>query len=128
MAERHGDKDPFGTQHWPLELRVKSAEKRLEVDFDDGFTADLPAEFLRVHSPSAEVQGHAPDQRVLVTGKQAVGIQRLEPVGNYAVRIVFDDGHNTGLFAWAYLYELGRRRDELWDAHLKALAAQGLSR
>lgn len=117
-----------GAAAWPVEIRVKSAEKRLEVDFEDGFTAVLSAEFLRVHSPSAEVQGHAPGQKTLVSGKRMVGITRLEPVGNYAVRIIFDDGHNTGLFSWSYLYEMGQRREALWDTYLADLAAKGLSR
>jgi len=128
MAEERFASGAQGATQWPVELRVKSADRRLEVEFDDGFTADLSAEFLRVHSPSAEVQGHAPGQRTVVTGKQAVGISRLEPVGNYAVRIIFDDGHNTGLYSWTYLYELGRRRDALWAAYLEELAAKGQKR
>ena len=88
---------------WPLEIRVKQAEQRLEIDFDDGQTFTYPAELLRVESPSAEVQGHTPSQKVTVPGKRRVGIVRLEPVGNYAVRIVFDDGHSTGIYSWSYL-------------------------
>jgi DUF971 family protein len=113
---------------WPVELRVLRAERQLEVDFDDGTTVSLPAELLRVESPSAEVQGHGPSQKVTVAGKRAVGIVRLEPVGNYAVRIVFDDGHSTGIYAWSYLLKLGRERARIWDAYLKALEAKGLSR
>ena len=117
-----------GDGPWPLVLRVKREERRLEVEFDDGTSFALPAELLRVESPSAEVQGHVPSQKVTVAGKRGVGILRLEPVGNYAVRIVFDDGHGTGIFAWPYLYRLGRDRAGIWDAYLAALAAQGLSR
>ncbi len=116
------------TEHWPAELRLKKAEKVLEVDFDDGRTFRFPAEFLRVHSPSAEVTGHGPGQRVLVAGCRHVGIMELEPVGNYAVRIKFDDLHDTGIYSWEYLYELGERQDALWQEFLDALKTQGLSR
>lgn len=115
-------------ERWPTELRLKSAEKRLEVDFDDGRGFSFPAEFLRVESPSAEVRGHGPGQRTLVVGRRHVGIMRLEPVGNYAVRIVFDDLHDTGIYSWRYLYELGENRDRLWQAYLAAVEARGLSR
>lgn len=115
-------------ERWPTELRLKSAEKRLEVDFDDGRRFSFPAEFLRVESPSAEVRGHGPGQRTLVVGRRHVGIMRLEPVGNYAVRIVFDDLHDTGIYSWRYLYELGKNRDRLWQAYLAAVEARGLSR
>jgi DUF971 family protein len=107
---------------------VKSAEKALEVDFDDGTTFRYPAEFLRVHSPSAEVKGHGPGQRVIVGGRRHVGIMAVEAVGNYAVRIKFDDLHDTGIYSWAYLYELGERRDALWQEYLQALEQEGLSR
>lgn len=120
--------DPYETPYWPVEIRVKRAEKRLEIDFDDGRTFSLPAELLRVESPSAEVQGHSPRQKTVVAGKRNVGIAAVEPVGNYAVRIVFDDGHATGLYSWKYLYELGVRQDEIWAAYLQALAEKGLSR
>ena len=113
---------------WPVELRLKRAEKRLDVEFDDGKRFSLPAEYLRVESPSAEVQGHGPGQKQLVAGRAHVGILALEPVGNYAVRIVFDDGHSTGIFAWSYLLRLGRERDRIWGDYLKALEAKGLSR
>ena len=113
---------------WPLELRVKRAERRLEVDFDDGASFALPAELLRVESPSAEVQGHVPSQKTTVAGKRNVAIARLEPVGNYAVRIVFDDGHSTGIYSWSYLHKLGREQERLWGDYLKALEAKGLSR
>ena len=113
---------------WPTTLRLKSAEKVLEIDFDDGTSFALPAEFLRVESPSAEVRGHGPGQKQLVAGRRHVGIMNLEPIGNYAVRIVFDDLHDTGLYSWAYLHELGRNRERLWNAYLQALDAAGLSR
>ncbi len=113
---------------WPVEIRVKRAERCLEIDFDDGRTFTLPAELLRVESPSAEVQGHTPSQKVVVAGKRNVAIRDLEPVGNYAVRIVFDDGHDTGIYSWPYLYRLGRDRERIWQAYLEALAARGLSR
>lgn len=117
-----------GTRHWPQEIRLKKAEKRLEIDFDNGVTFVYPAEFLRVESPSAEVQGHMPSQKQIVSGRREVGIMKLEPVGNYAVRIVFDDLHDTGLFTWNYLYGLGERQDDLWATYLADLEAKGLSR
>ncbi len=120
--------DDFKTEHWPTEIRLRKQEKILEVDFDDGSRFALPAEFLRVESPSAEVQGHGPDQKTLVAGRRHVGIMGVEPVGNYAVRIKFDDLHDTGIFSWAYLYRLGREKDQLWQAYLDALAEHGLSR
>jgi DUF971 family protein len=113
---------------WPVEIRVKRAERRLEIDFDDGAAFSLPAELLRVESPSAEVQGHTPSQKVTVGGKSGVGIRELDPVGNYAVRILFDDGHSTGIYTWSYLHKLGREQDQLWNSYLEALAAKGLSR
>jgi DUF971 family protein len=106
------------TARWPVELRLKQAEKRLEISFDDGSRFSLPAEYLRVESPSAEVQGHGPGQRTLVTGRAHVGIIGLEPVGNYAVRIIFDDLHDTGIFSWSYLYQLGGEHEERWRAYL----------
>ena len=118
----------FGTAHWPVELKLKQAEKRLEVEFDDGRHFSLPAEYLRVESPSAEVQGHGPGQRPLVAGRSKVGILRLESVGNYAVRIVFDDLHSTGIFSWDYLFELGQNRERYWRDYLEELAAKNLSR
>jgi DUF971 family protein len=113
---------------WPVAIRVRRAERQIEVDFDDGASFSLPAELLRVESPSAEVQGHSPSQKVTVAGKRAVGIARLEQVGNYAVRIVFDDGHDTGIFSWPYLYRLGRDQVQVWQAYLDAVARKGLSR
>jgi DUF971 family protein len=116
------------TPSWPVELRLKQAEKRLEITFDDGSRFSLPAEYLRVESPSAEVQGHGPGQRTLVSGRAHVGIIGLEPVGNYAVRIIFDDLHDSGIFSWSYLHQLGLEYDERWRAYVAALAAAGLSR
>jgi len=113
---------------WPTELRLDKDKRVLTVAFEDGRSFALPAEFLRVLSPSAEVQGHSEAQRVTVAGKKNVGILRLEPVGNYAVRVVFDDGHDTGLFVWAYLRELGENKDALWQAYLQDLAAKQLAR
>ena len=118
----------LGTQHWPVELRLKSAEKLVEIDFDNGAKFRLAAEYLRVESPSAEVQGHGPGEKQLVPGRRHVGILRLEPVGNYAVRIVFDDLHDTGIYSWSYLYELGIERDKRWADYLAALERAGQSR
>ena len=113
---------------WPTELTLKRAERRLDVAFDDGTRASLPAEYLRVESPSAEVQGHGAGQKLTVPGKSTVGIAGLEPVGNYAVRILFDDQHDTGIFTWRYLRALGLEHDARWAAYLAALEAQGLER
>ena len=113
---------------WPTELRLDKDKRVLTVSYDDGQSFALPAELLRVLSPSAEVQGHSPDQRVTVPGKKNVGIARIEPVGNYAVRIGFTDGHDTGLYVWEYLRELGERKEERWQEYLKELAAKRLSR
>jgi DUF971 family protein len=113
---------------WPTELRVDRVARTLTVTYDDGATFTLPAEFLRVESPSAEVQGHGPGQKTIVAGRRHVGIMDLEPVGNYAVRIVFDDLHGTGMYSWRYLYHLGQNQERLWADYLQALAQQGLSR
>jgi len=118
----------LGAGHWPVEIRLKRAERALEIDFDDGKRFRYPAELLRVESPSAEVQGHGPSQKQIVAGRAHVGIMELEPVGNYAIRIKFDDLHDTGIFSWAYLYELGEKSETLWAQYLAALAAKGLSR
>ena len=115
--------------HWPVEIRLKKAEKVLEIDFDDGRSFSFPAEFLRVYSPSAEVTGHGPPgQRVTVAGRRHVGIMELIPVGNYAVQIKFDDLHDTGIFSWDYFYQLGETQDTLWQQFLRDLEAKGLSR
>jgi DUF971 family protein len=112
----------------PTEIRLLRAEKRLEVAFEDGARFALPAEYLRVESPSAEVQGHGPGQKVVVAGRRHVGILRVEPVGHYAVRIVFDDLHDSGIYSWDYLRRLGEEQAERWAAYEAALAARGLSR
>lgn len=112
----------------PLEIRLNTAERALEVDFPGGNTHRYPAELLRVESPSAEVQGHSPSEKKIVAGKRNVGIDGLEPIGNYAILIKFDDGHDTGIFSWDYLYELGQNQDTLWQTYLSALETNGLSR
>lgn len=113
---------------WPSELRLAPAKDALTVAFDNGDSFTLAAEYLRVESPSAEVQGHSPDQKKTVPGKRAVTIVSIEPVGNYAVRIGFDDGHDSGLYSWDYLHKLGRDHAKLWQAYLDALKAKGLGR
>lgn len=112
----------------PTDITLKKRERRLIVRFDDGFEADLDAEYLRVHSPSAEVKGHSAGEGTLVTDKENVAIERLEPVGRYAVRIVFSDGHNTGLYTWPILYDLGRHRDRHWGRYLERLEQAGRKR
>jgi DUF971 family protein len=113
---------------WPTELRLHKDRKTLTVEFDGGERFDLAAEYLRVRSPSAEVQGHSPSERRTVGGKQNVQILELHPIGNYAVRIVFDDMHSTGIFSWDYLFELGRNREAYWQAYLAELKDKKLSR
>ena len=113
---------------WPVQLRLIRAEKRLDIEFDDGKKFSLPAEYLRVESPSAEVQGHDPRNKVTVPGRIHVGIMELEPVGNYAVRIKFDDLHDTGIFSWDYLYQLGVEQPKRWRDYLDALKEKGLNR
>lgn len=112
----------------PTELQLHQASKVLEVSFDDGSRFELPCEYLRVHSPSAEVKGHGPGQEVLQVNKEEVNITRIEPTGNYAVRLYFDDGHHTGLYTWEYLYELGANQEAYWAKYLDALAAAGYRR
>lgn len=116
------------SESWPTELKVDKERASLTVSFEDGAVFILPAELLRVMSPSAEVQGHSAEERVTVPGKRTVRIVRIEPVGNYAARIVFDDRHDTGLFTWAYLRELGENKEARWQSYLSELAAKGLSR
>lgn len=112
----------------PTEIRLKRDERRLEISFSDGARFALPAEYLRIESPSAEVQGHSPAQRQLVSGKRDVGITALEPNGHYAIRITFDDGHSTGIYSWDYLYRLGREQEYRWAAYLRAIDSAGLAR
>ena len=118
----------FGSKHRPIEIRVKEKERVLEVDFDDGKTFSLAAELLRVESPSADVQGHGPGQKKTVAGRRHVGIIGVEQIGNYAVKIKFDDMHDTGIFSWDTLYDFGEREAELWDGYLTDLKNKGLSR
>ena len=112
----------------PIEIRLEKATQVLEVAFDDGTKFSLPAEYLRVESPSAEVQGHGPGERKTIAGRRHVGIIAVEPVGHYAVRLVFDDLHDTGIYSWEYLHTLGREQTPRWNAYLDALKAQGKRR
>jgi DUF971 family protein len=116
------------TTPWPTELRLRKDRKVLAVVFDSGESFELAAEYLRVRSPSAEVQGHSPGERRTVSGKEQVQILELHPVGNYAVRLVFDDMHSTGIFSWDYLFELGQNREQYWREYLAELAEKNLSR
>ena len=118
----------YTSAHRPTEIRLKREEKVLEVDFDNTRTFRLPAELLRVESPSAEVQGHGPGQKTIIAGRRHVGIMEIEAVGHYAIRIKFDDLHDTGIFTWQFLYDLGLNQAEVWQGYLDALEAQGLSR
>jgi DUF971 family protein len=113
---------------WPTELRLSKDRRTLTVSFDDGTVHALSAEYLRIASPSAEVQGHSPSERKTVPGKRRVEIIGVEPVGNYAVRLSFDDLHSSGIYGWDYLEELGRDRDRIWGRYLDELAEKGLSR
>jgi len=115
-------------QAWPSELRLHKDRKTLTVTFDGAGSFDLAAEYLRVKSPSAEVQGHSPDERKTVSGKRNVGIMEILPIGNYAVRLVFDDMHSTGIFGWDYLLDLGRNHANYWQGYIDELAAKNLSR
>lgn len=116
------------TTPWPTELRLRKDRKALAVTFEGGESFELAAEYLRVRSPSAEVQGHSPSERRTVAGKENVQILELHPIGNYAVRLVFDDMHSTGIFSWDYLHELGRNREQYWRDYLHELKEKNLSR
>ncbi|MDA7962651.1 MAG: DUF971 domain-containing protein [Gammaproteobacteria bacterium] len=116
------------SQHTPTEIHLDRAARTLTVTFDDGARFEMSCEYLRVHSPSAEVQGHGPGQGVLQVGKEAVNIERIEPVGNYAVKPVFDDGHDTGIYSWDTLYVLGANREENWRNYLAQLKQAGHER
>ena len=118
----------YAPRPWPEELRLRDGGTVLTVSFDSGERYDLSAEYLRVESPSAEVKGHGPGQEVTVAGKRKVSVTRVEPVGNYAVRLIFSDGHSTGLYSWDYLAKLGREQASLWAAYLERLEQQGLKR
>ena len=124
----HDHAPASGEEPWPEEIRLKSDRRTLEVRYEDGVCHALPAEYLRVYSPSAEVRGHGADERKIIGGKRNVEIIKIEPVGNYAVRLSFGDLHNTGIFSWAYLAEMAEKRDEWWPAYLSALQDKGLSR
>ena len=119
---------PERSSAWPTELRLRKDKAALVVAFETGETFEFPAEFLRVHSPSAEVQGHSPEERQTVGGKRNIMVMEVRPVGNYAVRIIFDDLHDTGIYSWAYLYQLGVEHEKRWRAHLDGLTENGLSR
>ncbi|MDS4025494.1 MAG: DUF971 domain-containing protein [Candidatus Contendobacter sp.] len=112
----------------PTEIKLHQASRLLEVAFEDGARFELPCEYLRVFSPSAEVRGHGPGTETLVTGKEQVNITAIEPVGHYAIRLVFDDGHSTGLYSWNILYDLGRDRESQWRDYLRRLAEAGYQR
>jgi DUF971 family protein len=113
---------------WPTEIRLSPDKRTLSVSFDDGVSVAIPAELLRVRSPSAEVQGHGAGQRKTVPGKRAVGILQIEPVGSYAVRLLFDDGHNTGIFTWSFLREMGEGKDSMMAEYEAELKEKGFSR
>lgn len=112
----------------PSEIKLHQKSRILEITFDDGSRFELPCEFLRVYSPSAEVRGHGPGEEVLQAGKKDVEITAIEPVGTYAINLVFSDGHDTGIYTWSYLYELGKNQQALWERYLARLKAAGLSR
>ena len=112
----------------PVEIKLRKTSRLLVVQFDDGKSFDLPFEYLRVHSPSADVKGHGPGQEVLQTGKENVSVTLVEPIGHYAVRLVFDDSHDTGLYTWKYLYELGEQQAENWQSYLDRLKTAGYAR
>lgn len=116
------------TTAWPVEIRIDRERRQLMIAYDDGRRDTLDAEYLRVESPSAEVQGHTPDQKVTVSGKSNVAITGADAVGTYAVRLTFSDGHSTGIFSWPYLRKLADQRDTLWPAYLAALEKSGLKR
>lgn len=112
----------------PTEIKLHQNSRKLALSFDDGFTCELSCEFLRVHSPSAEVQGHGPGQEVLQYGKRNVNITQILPVGNYAVKLCFDDGHDSGLFTWEYLHSIGQQQELMWQRYLQKLSDAGLHR
>lgn len=119
---------PTDPAPWPTELRLDAGKRALHVTFDDGFSAAISAELLRVMSPSAEVQGHTPEERKTIPGKREVAIIGIEPVGNYAIRIRFDDMHDSGIFGWPLLYRYGRDQEALFAAYLAELEVRGMSR
>lgn len=112
----------------PTDIRLHQLSRKLEISFDDGSRFSLPCEYLRVHSPSAEVRGHGPGQEVLQTGKEDVNVVGIEPVGQYAIKLTFSDGHDTGLYSWDYLHDLGINQQVLWQSYLDRLATAGIAR
>jgi DUF971 family protein len=128
LLSRELDMSDAAPKPWPTELRLHKDRKTLTITFDDGQSFDLSAEYLRVRSPSAEVQGHSPDERKTVAGKKDVAILEVIPIGNYAVRLVFDDMHSTGIYSWEYFLALGQNRDAYWQDYLDELAGKGLTR
>lgn len=112
----------------PTEIKLHQRSRVLEIHFDDGLECNLTCEYLRTHSPSAEVKGHGPGQEVLQVGKEEVGIDQIIPTGNYAIKLVFDDGHDTGIFTWSYLHELGTEYEAYWQEYLNKLEAAGHTR
>ncbi len=112
----------------PVEIKLHQGSRKLEITFDAGLHCELTCELLRVYSPSAEVRGHGPGQGVLQIGKETVNIKAIEPVGNYAVKLVFDDGHSSGLYSWDYLHDLGERQETYWMEYLDALKEAGIQR
>ena len=116
------------SDHRPTEIKLRQDSRLLEIVFEDGQVFQLPCEYLRVYSPSAEVRGHSPEQAVLQIGKERVNIKDVEPIGNYAIKLVFDDGHDTGLYTWDYLYELGEAKGKYWQRYLDALDTAGHKR
>ncbi|MFH1806620.1 MAG: DUF971 domain-containing protein [Pseudomonadota bacterium] len=120
--------DSFTPRHTPVEINYLQAERVLEIVWNDGVTSRFTAELLRVESPSAEVQGHHPSEKKIISSRRHVGIIDINPVGNYAIRIAFDDLHDSGLYSWHFLRDLHERQDQIWQNYLAALAARGLSR
>lgn len=120
--------EPAANPPWPTEVRLRKDRTVLAVAFDNGESFAFPAEFLRVHSPSAEVQGHSPEERVTVGGKRNVIVIEIHPVGNYAVRLVFDDMHATGIYTWDYFLKMGREQAAMWQTYLDELAGKGMTR
>ncbi len=115
-------------KHHPNSINLHQKSRVLEIEYEDGARFELPCEYLRVYSPSADVKGHGPGQEVLQVGKENVNIKEIEPVGNYAIKLIFDDGHNTGLYTWEYLYELGEAKENNWTDYLAALKQAGHTR
>lgn len=113
---------------WPVEIQLKKNERKLSIEFDDGSHFEYAAEYLRIESPSAEVKGHGSSQRKIVSGCKNISIESIESIGNYAIRILFTDHHDTGIYSWDYLYTLGKNYEEKWQRYLKILEALGLSR